>query len=225
MNWYRNRSVCARLLMLRAEVERAWRLWFKSFDAPLEVWQNKAAGRSWKSKWSLLVELTYQFFEEGNRPLHLVLLVMCICRMETFHSGVESFDPMTCGGQPYKRKRGFTISPWVFTAHWSAIIGCTCCNTCLSCVYVLSFQCVQTTASCNQVQFSSMLRNDAGCPRMPTVCLVTQSHRKVCFTKGENLPRAWDLTSDIIVYVFLRAILVEKSSPESLLVNNVEQPR
>ena len=84
------------------------------------------------------MKLTYQFFEGGNHLLHLELLVMCICKMETFHSGVESFDPMTCGGQPYKRKRGFTTCPGVFIACWSAIIGCTCCNMCLSCVYVLS---------------------------------------------------------------------------------------
>lgn len=75
------------------------------------------------------VKLAYQFFEGGNHPLHLVLLVMCICRMEMFHSGVESFDPMMCGGQPYKRKkRGSTICTGVFIARWSAIISCTCCT-------------------------------------------------------------------------------------------------
>lgn len=44
--------------------------------------------------------LTHQFSEVGNRPLHLVLLVMCICSSEMSHSGVESFDPMMYGGQP-----------------------------------------------------------------------------------------------------------------------------
>ena len=124
MNWCinRNRSVCVcthtYLLLLRAEVGESNSYDYKSFDIPLDIWQNKTTGMLWKSKWSLLVKLTYQFFEGGNHPLHLVLQVMCICRMEAFHSGAESFDPMTCGGQPYKRKEG---SPFVleFLLHTS----------------------------------------------------------------------------------------------------------
>lgn len=90
-------------------------------------WPNKTTGTLWKSKWSL-AKPTYQFFEGGNHPSCPVLLVMCICRMEMFHSGVESFDPVTCGGQPYQRKRDFTICSGVFPACWSAIISCTCCT-------------------------------------------------------------------------------------------------
>lgn len=86
---------------------------------------HETTGTLWKSKWRR-PKPTHQFFEGGNHPLHPVLLVMCICRMETFHSGVESFDPVTCGGQPYQRKRGFTICSGVFTVCWSAIISCTC---------------------------------------------------------------------------------------------------
>lgn len=88
-----------------------------------------------KSKWSLFVRPTYQFFEEGNHPSHPVLLVMCICRMEMFHSREESFDPVMCGGQPYERKRGLTICTGAFSACWSAVISCTCC-ACVSAVFM-----------------------------------------------------------------------------------------
>lgn len=114
-------------------MQRAYQPRVPSSDFLLEAKQS--TGMLQKSK------PTYQFSSGGSHPLHLVLLVMCICRMAMFHSGVESFDPMTYGGQPCKRKGGLTICTGVFTACWSAIISCTCCAR-VSAVFMFFLFCV-----------------------------------------------------------------------------------
>lgn len=137
----------------------------------------------WKSKWSL-AKPTYQFFEGGNHPLHLVLLVMCVCKMEMFHSGVESFDPVTCGGQPYKRKRGLTICSGVFTACWPAIISCTCCAR-VSAVFMFFLFSVYKpqphVTKFTLAEWYRMLQDSQEWPR----CVWSHTYTEVCFTKRE----------------------------------------
>lgn len=172
----------------------------------LEAWPNETKGMVWQSKWGVLVKPTHQFFSGGNRPLHLVLLAMCICRMEKFHSGVESFDPMMCGGQPYRKRTGFTICTGVFTAWWSAIISRTWYTLVLA---VFTFHVDKPQPHVTKLTLAAcyrMMQESQECP----VCLVTRSHRKVCFTKREILPEPKFWSSETIVYVFFKSQASEK---------------
>lgn len=168
---------------------------------------------------------TYQFSEGGNHPLHPVLLAMCICRTEMSHSGVESFDPVMYGGQPYKRQEGVTTCTGVFPARWSVIISCTCC-TCVSAVFMFFLLSVHkpqprvtefTTPVCY-----ARIQDPQECPREFGH---TATQKSLFYWKREFTT---SLSSDhlrLLVYVFLRDTLVKKSPSESFSVNNVEPPR
>lgn len=100
------------LLLLRAEVRESNSYDYKPFDIPLDIWQNKTTGMQWNSKWSLLVKLTYQFFEG-----EIILCILCSGNVfvgwRCSTQGWRALIQWRVVGSPKKEKRAHHLS-WRF---------------------------------------------------------------------------------------------------------------